>query len=67
LKKVDLLEVRTASVITLMMEAVRTSETLVYFIVATWRYIPEGIIFIFAVARTLNLTRSQIIKKILIL
>jgi hypothetical protein len=33
--------VHTVSVIALMMAAVRTSETLVNFNVATWRYIPE--------------------------
>jgi hypothetical protein len=37
----DISEVRTASIIALMMEAVHTSETLVNFNVITWRYIPE--------------------------
>jgi hypothetical protein len=37
----DVSEGRTASIIVLMMEAVRTSETSVNFNVTTWRYIPE--------------------------
>jgi hypothetical protein len=42
LKLTDVSEVRTASIIiALMMEAVRTSETSVNFIVTTRRYIPE--------------------------
>jgi hypothetical protein len=37
----DVSEIRTASIIMAMMEAVRTSETLVHFNVTTRRYIPE--------------------------
>jgi hypothetical protein len=43
LKLIDVSEVHTASIIiALMMEGVRTSETLVNFNVTTRRYIPEG-------------------------
>jgi hypothetical protein len=41
LKLTDVSEVRTASIIALMMEAVRISETSANFNVTTWRYIPE--------------------------
>jgi len=41
LKLTDVSEVHTASIITLMMEAVSTSETSVNFSVTTWRYFPE--------------------------
>jgi hypothetical protein len=41
LKFTDISKVRTASIIALMMEAVRTSETLVNFNMTTRRYIPE--------------------------
>jgi hypothetical protein len=34
--------VRTASIIALMMETLRTSETSVYYNEITWRNIPEG-------------------------
>jgi hypothetical protein len=37
----DVSEVCIASIITLMMEAVRTSETSVSINLTTWRYIPE--------------------------
>jgi hypothetical protein len=45
LKYADVSEVLTASItcaITLVMEAVRTSEAPIYFNETTWRYIPEG-------------------------
>jgi hypothetical protein len=41
LKWTDVLELRTASIITVTMEAVTTSETSVHFKVTTWRYIPD--------------------------
>jgi hypothetical protein len=41
LKLTDVSEERTASIIALMMEAVRTSETSVDFNITTRRYIPE--------------------------
>jgi hypothetical protein len=41
LKLTDVSEMRTSSIIALMMEAVRTSETSVSFNVSTRRYIPE--------------------------
>jgi hypothetical protein len=45
--------IKTITLITLMMEAVHTSETLVYYNEITLRYIPEGyIIFILAAVRT---------------
>jgi hypothetical protein len=40
LDKMDVSEVRTASIIAIMLETVRTSETSVYFEI-TLRYIPE--------------------------
>jgi hypothetical protein len=40
LEKIDVSEVRTASIFAIMMEAVRTSEMSVYF-ETTLRYIPE--------------------------
>jgi hypothetical protein len=42
MKLTDISEVRTASIIAPMMEAVSTSETSANFNVTTWRYIPEG-------------------------
>jgi hypothetical protein len=42
LKQTDVSEVRTVSTITVMMEAVRNSETLVYFNETTQSYIPGG-------------------------
>jgi hypothetical protein len=42
LKHTDVSEVHTASTIALMVEAVRTSETSVYFSENTRQYIPEG-------------------------
>jgi hypothetical protein len=41
LKLTDVSHRHTASIIALMMEAVRTSETLVIFSVTIWHYIPE--------------------------
>jgi hypothetical protein len=41
LKWIEVSEVRTASIIALMMGAVCTCETLVHFNVTAWRYIPE--------------------------
>jgi hypothetical protein len=41
LKVTDVSEVRTASIVALMMEEVRTSEMSVNFSVTTWRYMPE--------------------------
>jgi hypothetical protein len=41
LKGIDVSEVRLASIIRAMMEAVYTSETSVHFNVTTWRYKPE--------------------------
>jgi hypothetical protein len=41
LKWTDVSEVRTASIITFLMEAVRISETPVYFKKTTPRYLPE--------------------------
>jgi hypothetical protein len=41
-----------ASVIALMMEAVRTSETMINLYQPTWRYKPEEAIFIHAAMRT---------------
>jgi hypothetical protein len=41
LKLTDVSEVRSASIIALMMEEIRTSETSVNFNVTTQRYIPE--------------------------
>jgi hypothetical protein len=60
MKQTDVIEVRTASFITvikafiiLMMEAVRASETSVYFYSTTRRYIPESsYILTLAAART---------------
>jgi hypothetical protein len=46
LKLTDVSEVRTVSIIALIMEAVRKSEMLVHFNVATRRYIPEGFKFV---------------------
>jgi hypothetical protein len=40
-KKADVSDMRTASIIALMMEAVRTFETSVHFNVTTRRYMPE--------------------------
>jgi hypothetical protein len=42
LKQTDVSEVHTASIVALMMEAVHTSEMLVYFNESTRHYIPEG-------------------------
>jgi hypothetical protein len=41
LKMTDVSELRTASIIRVIMEEVRTSETSVHFNVTTRRYIPE--------------------------
>jgi hypothetical protein len=45
LEQTDISEIRTASIISLMMQAVHNSETSVYFKETTWRYIPEASIF----------------------
>jgi hypothetical protein len=50
LEQTDVSEIRTASTISLMMEAVHNSETSVYFKETTWRYIPEASIFMITAA-----------------
>jgi hypothetical protein len=45
----------TASIITLMMKVVSTSEMSVYFSETTWRYIPEGCHFAILYVPTKNI------------
>jgi hypothetical protein len=56
-KKTDVSEVHTASIIALMMEAVHTCETSIYFNGTTQRCIREGCNLYTRNVRTLNLTK----------